>query len=312
MTDNRRRKTVPLQQLLNEADELFRTRTMAHPETDRKLDEEQLEEFLESAEKEIRLRSELLDRECVQVGKTLFSVRQRLPRADFRSWVQKSCPFCYKTAQNYINLFRVTLDRPELLCLKKSVIYLIGSRNFPEALLEYISENLVGIYELGMEDVLKLQTDYLNGDIDLEDDSFTKHLVKKEKDEMHQLCEADWRRTITKLENERKRYEKRITSQKKIGAASYSNKFKRMWETTISILDRAISDIHSLIRDGVVEDTKKTRAPKAVKSRQPGPLWPDPPDHVFEAIKKREFEQLAPEDLTPWNPRDDAASRNIP
>ena len=94
------RQTKTLQELLKEADELFRIRTMEYPEADRELDGEQLDEFLESAKEEINLRSQLLDLQCVKVGGTLVSVRQRVPRAKFKEWVEKSCPFSYRTAQN--------------------------------------------------------------------------------------------------------------------------------------------------------------------------------------------------------------------
>ena len=208
---------------------------------------------------------------------------------------------------------------------------MIGSENFSETLREYISDTLVGVYEIEMKDVLKLQTDFLNGDLDLDSDEFTKHLVKKEQDSLHQLCEAGWQRTITKLENEKKKYQSLIDRQKKIGSASYNNKFKRMWETTISILDRTISDISSLVRDGVVGIDNKRQPIKPnekVTQEQPVPEKaepsPDPskvrqkrrpvtlekksryiPDDLAAELKRiEECKELAPYDLTPIAPQD--------
>lgn len=63
-----------------------------------------------------------------KAGELLLAVKKELPHGEFIRWVSGNCSFSPRTALNFMKLYQLTHTHPELIGLRESTLYLLGTK----------------------------------------------------------------------------------------------------------------------------------------------------------------------------------------
>lgn len=202
--------------------------------------------YRKSVAEEIRLRCQMMEQQAPKIGRLLTEVKKTLQHGAFSQWVEENCPFSHRTALNLIALYNVTLDHPALITMKKSLLYHIGSKSFPEKLRQILADSVVGVYDFSKKEILQLQTKFINNELTEDSDELKSFLKKQRQVDLLKRWKLEWKATITTLEKQKTKYEKLLTRQKEVAGKKFINEYTEYWESSLRILTDAICQFSSL------------------------------------------------------------------
>ncbi len=91
---------------------------------------EELIKFLDHCIYEIKMLDQSSTENSRKIGEIICTVKENLKHGELGKWIAENLPFSPRAGFNFVILYKVTLEHPELMALKKSVIYLICSKSF--------------------------------------------------------------------------------------------------------------------------------------------------------------------------------------
>lgn len=150
-----------------------------------------------------------------EIGCMLTAAKKIVEHGEFQKWIEDNFDFSYPTANNFMNVYRYCLGRPDLVVkMKPSILYQIASPKFPEDLREYIFENWNYLEEIKTKPLQEICTRFKNGEIDL-DSPEVQQLVSYRQDlDSHELYDHKIRKCLRKLENICVEFKKSVNSMK--------------------------------------------------------------------------------------------------
>lgn len=181
-----------------------------------------------------------------RIGELLVKAKKILKHGGFTEWIDTNFEFSSQQANNFMNVYRHCLGRPELVkTIKASLLYQITSPGFPEDLRKHILSNGKNLKRIKGKEFRKVYDKFKKGELDLESKEI-KRLFKQ---------------------NKNKAYEKEIADQiaklKKIKASIFTmtNKFKWPLHPVTQYADvniEQMKQINELIDEivGAIKDLK--------------------------------------------------------
>lgn len=241
-----RKPLRPAVDLIKEANKIYEMRSMIFGENRKIIHSGQEEEFLKSAAKEINLRNHVIEQQAAEIGRVLSEVKMVLPHGYYLQWILDNCPFDDKTALHYVYLYNVTLAHPALMRMKKSVLYHIGSPNFPEKLREILAESIVGVYDYSMKDIIALQTKFINNELTEDSEELKSFLKNQRQVNILERWKLEWKGSIAALEKQKAKYQRLLTRQKEVAGEQMTNEYTEYWKSSVTILSDAINQFSGL------------------------------------------------------------------
>lgn len=101
------------------------------------------EDQLQSIAEQIRVRTKISQREIFKIGGLLCRAKQICikDQIGFKDWIDKTFDFCYKMANNFMNVHKYCLIyQNAAVQIPRSILYKISAPNFPEELRQYVFE----------------------------------------------------------------------------------------------------------------------------------------------------------------------------
>jgi len=178
-----------------------------------------------------------------KMGELLYAVKNILPHGQFGRWVEKHCPFSARTALNLIRYYRVVLGHPELMKLRRSIVYLLASKYFNKKLRRMIAEVAVGVYDINRKDVLILKTQLANGDITADDVQLDDYFKKRKEIDIAEHLKAEIKRIVSRLENSQKDHRNFIKQYQDVVGGEAGNEFTASSRHIVDTLSLAITSI---------------------------------------------------------------------
>lgn len=178
------------------------------------------------------------------IGELLWCVKERLKHGEFMRWISDNCPFSPRAGLNFMKLYRITLDHPELLVLKKSVIYLIASKSFTKELRAWMAEIGVGCYHLHYKEVLILKTKLDNREITIDDVELDKFFKKRRDIDLEARIKSENERIINAIEKQKTGYQSFVKQQKKeIGSMQKNSAYATHCKHVVQVLESATNSL---------------------------------------------------------------------
>ena len=175
-------------------------------------------------------------------GAILLNVKRILKPGMFSEWVEENLPFSHKEANNLMNLYRVTLNHPQLLLLKKSVIYMLASPTFTEDVLSLI-EDSVGCFNISLKEVVVLRTALINGDITPDAIVLNDYFKKRDDIDAGARIQAADDKIVRGLEREQKVYARFLVRQAEVAGKNFENRYTVNSKYVTEVVNDAISAI---------------------------------------------------------------------
>lgn len=207
--------------------------------------ESEEDDFLELVLKEISLRFDSMCKQAYEIGGLLITIKRVLGKSgkrEFGKWIEANLPFCQRTANNFMNVYRVCMGKPELATkFKKSILYKITSDNFPEELREELFANAKGIYEFKDKELASVQQKLINGEIDV-DSHEVRNLIRNQK-----FTQED-ERYVVELKGTKKHLTKSLETVKKLNEIGL---LEPALPDEDHILDKEYKDIEEMLLEFV-------------------------------------------------------------
>ena len=149
-----------------------------------KIPEDEIDQYTGSVLDEINLRLVSMRKQVYEIGGLLIDVKRVLGEGwemKFGEWVGYNLPFSHRTANNYMNVYKVCMGTPELADMfKSSILYTIASEKFPDELRQELLDNAKGEYDFTQKELAVVLKKYANEEIDLESEE-VKDMIFKQK-----------------------------------------------------------------------------------------------------------------------------------
>jgi len=143
------------------------------------------EEYLDSIKEELKVRSQGFKYQIYEMGKLLCEAKKILPHGKLQTWVNENFEFCYKTAFNFMKVYRVCMGHPEVVkYFNPSCLYVISRPDFPQDLREALFKDAKGPVDIKEKDLVQLALKYKNGELKITDKE-VQDLLKKQRDTTH-------------------------------------------------------------------------------------------------------------------------------
>ena len=140
------------------------------------------QEYLDSIKEELKLRSQSFKYHIYEMGKLLCSAKKILPHGQFQPWLDKNFEFGYRTAYNFMKVYRSCMGHPEVVkYFNPSCLYVLTRPDFPKDLRQALFEGAKGPVDIKEKDLIKLALEYRNGKIKTTDQEVQK-MLQKQKD----------------------------------------------------------------------------------------------------------------------------------
>jgi len=144
------------------------------------LSAEDREEYIDSIGEELKLRTKSFKFQIYEIGKLLCEAKKQLPHGKFRPWLDKYLEFSYKSAANFMKVFKVCMGHPELVeYFNPSCLYILCSPSFPEDLREAIFDGVKGPVDVNKKELVRLTLKYRNNEISIYDKEVQGLLIKE-------------------------------------------------------------------------------------------------------------------------------------
>ncbi len=206
---------------------------------------EELIKFLNHCIYEIKMLDQSSTENSRKIGEIICAVKENLKHGELGKWIAVNLPFSPRAGFNFMILYKVTLEHPELMALKKSVIYLIASKSFSKKIRKQLAETGAGCYDIKYKDVLILKTKLDNGEISHDSIELDKFFKKRKDINITEQLEAEDKRLITSLDKKREQYKDFITRQKELVGRGGKNEFTAHSQHIVRVFDRAITAIRT-------------------------------------------------------------------
>jgi predicted transcriptional regulator len=149
-----------------------------------------------------QIRKDILDittnmkTDIYRMGELLVKAKKILGHGGFTIWIEENFEFSSQQANNFMNVYRHCLGRPELVkTIKASLLYQITSPGFPDDLREHILSNGKNLKKIKGKEFRKVYDNFKSGKLDLKSKEI-KRLFKQNKNKAYEKEIAD---QITKL-----------------------------------------------------------------------------------------------------------------
>jgi len=144
------------------------------------LEEINKEECLDSIKEELKARSQGFKFQIYEMGKLLCEARKILPHGQFIPWINENFEFCYRTAFNFMKVYRVCMRHPEVVkYFNPSCLYVITKPDFPQDLRQALFNGVKGYVDIKEKDLVELALNYKNGKIKTTDKE-VQDILKKQ------------------------------------------------------------------------------------------------------------------------------------
>lgn len=171
--------TEPSLQHLFEAKRLKDEREKSNRDRQTKLTRE---EYLDSIKDELQARSQGFKFQIYEMGKLLCEAKKILPHGQFQPWINDNFEFCYRTAANFMKVYRACIGHPEVVkYFNSSCVYIICRTDFPPDLRQALFNGVKGHVDIKEKDIVKLALNYKNGKIKTTD-KVVQDILKKQRD----------------------------------------------------------------------------------------------------------------------------------
>jgi hypothetical protein len=148
----------------------------------RSLTDHQREEYLVSIQEELQIRSQAFKYQIYEIGRLLCDAKRILPHGEFKPWIKDNFDFCYKTASNFMKVYRVCIGHPEVVkYFNQSCLYVIARPDFPSDLREALFNGVKGPVDIKEKDLVRIALDYKNGKIQTTDPE-VQNILKRHMD----------------------------------------------------------------------------------------------------------------------------------
>ncbi len=265
---------------------------------------EQLPAYLEHLMHEIRLLDQDSSENIRKTGELLQSAKDLLKHGDFTRWVTDHLPFSHRTANNMMVYYRVTLDHPELMSLRKAIIYILGTKTFTKKFLKQLAETGVGCFDIKLKDVMALKVAIENGEVAPDSVILDDYFKRIRAADIVDILRAEDERMVKSLERKRKEYEDFIARQVEIAGPKSENYFTRHGKFMITVLNDAIKKVRKgsdKAQQSVSSESKDYAVPAAGKPHQVNEATTavvvSPRLPLRNSIKVIRDLELAPEDI---------------
>jgi Tfp pilus assembly pilus retraction ATPase PilT len=108
---------------------------------------------------EIRARGGVIKRQIYETGQVLTEAKDLMEHGKFKSWIRdQEFDFSYQTANNFMNVYRTCLGRPDIAqTIPLSILYQIAGKGFPKDLREFILVNAGGLKKIKSKEIRDIQ-----------------------------------------------------------------------------------------------------------------------------------------------------------
>jgi DUF3102 family protein len=139
-------------------------------------------EYLDSIKEELKIRSQGFKFQIYEMGKLLWEAKKILPHGKFIAWINENFEFCYRTAFNFIKVYRVCMGHPEVVkYFNPSCLYVISKPDFPQDLRAALFNGVKGPVDIKEKDLVQLALNYKNGKLKTTDKE-VQDILKKQRD----------------------------------------------------------------------------------------------------------------------------------
>jgi hypothetical protein len=179
---------------------------------DRKSAPDYVEDYLESAAKEIHHRHKSLKHEIFEIGKIFCDVKKFIPHGEFLSWVEQKTPYSISTAENFMRVYEACLGYPEVTqFFKPSELYVICQPRFPQ---EFRDELFIKAHrerrenDIGREKLLEIMHKWKRGEIQIDSPEVQNLLMIENNREYFHFYKRELEALQAILETRLKKFEK--------------------------------------------------------------------------------------------------------
>jgi hypothetical protein len=140
------------------------------------------QDYLDSIKDELQARSRGIKYQIYEMGKLLHEAKKLLPHGTFKKWINDNFEFCYRTAFNFMQVYRFCMGQPEVVrYFKPSSLYIIARPDFPNDLRQALFHGVKGPVDIKEKDLVKIALKYKNGQLKTTDQE-VQNLLKKYRD----------------------------------------------------------------------------------------------------------------------------------
>ena len=108
-----------------------------------------------------------------------------LPHGKFQPWIDKNFEFCYRTAANFMKVYKACMGHPEVVkYFNPSCLYVISKPGFPKDLRAALFNGAKGPVDIKEKDLVEIALNFKKGEVKTTDQEI-QDLLKKQKDISH-------------------------------------------------------------------------------------------------------------------------------
>jgi Protein of unknown function (DUF3102) len=139
-------------------------------------------EYLDLIKEELKVRSQGFKYQIYEMGKLLCEAKKILPHGQFQPWLDNNFEFGYRTAYNFMKVYRACIGHPEVVkYFNPSCLYVLSKPNFPKDLRDALFDGAKGPVDIKEKDLVQIAMKYRNGQIKTTDKE-VQDLLKKQRD----------------------------------------------------------------------------------------------------------------------------------
>lgn len=135
-----------------------------------------------------------------RIGELLVKAKKLLPQGAFGTWVDDNFEFSSQQANNFMNVYRHCLGRPDIVeTIKASLLYKITAPKFPDDLREHILANGKKLKKIKNEEFKKVLSDFKNGKLELDSPEIKKLFRQNKRNSITEAYEKETDLCIKRL-----------------------------------------------------------------------------------------------------------------
>jgi hypothetical protein len=152
---------------------------------------------------EIRERGKAIKVQIYETAQVLTEAKDLMEHGKFKSWIRdQEFDFSYQTANNFMNVYRTCLGRPDLVqTIPASLLYQIASSGFPKDLREFILENADGLKKIKNKEIRNIQKRFKKKELSINSREVQALVEFREKNKQARAYAAEVTETIVQLED---------------------------------------------------------------------------------------------------------------